>query len=48
MISVNYQDVTTLGNVGTTQTELMNAAMAFFVAITVSFKEHPWNLLTTI
>ena len=33
MISGNYSGVTTLGDVGTTHTELMNAAMPFFVAL---------------
>ena len=33
MISGNYLGVTTLGDVGTTHTELMNAAMPFFVAL---------------
>ena len=33
IISGNYLDVTTLGEVVTTHTELMNAAMPFFVAL---------------
>ena len=33
MISGNYLVVTTLGDVGITHTELMNAAMPFFVAL---------------
>ena len=33
MISGNYLGVTTLGEVGITNTELMNAAMPFFVAL---------------
>ena len=33
MISGYYLGVTTLGDVGTTHTELMNAAMPFFVAL---------------
>ena len=33
MISGNYLGVTTLGDVGTTHTELMNSAMPFFVAL---------------
>ena len=33
MISENYLGVTTLGDVGTTHRELMNAAMSFFVAL---------------
>ena len=33
MISRNYLGVTTLGDVGTTNTELVNAAMPFFVAL---------------
>ena len=33
MISGNYVCVTTLGDIGTTHTELMNAAMPFFVAL---------------
>ena len=33
MISGNYLGVTTLGDVGTTHTELVNAAMSFFVAV---------------
>ena len=32
MISGNYLGVTTLGDVGTTDTELKNAAMSFFVS----------------
>ena len=32
VISENYLGITTLGDVGTTHTELMNAAMSFFVA----------------
>ena len=35
MISGNYLGVTTLGDVGTTHTELMNAVMPFFVALYV-------------
>ena len=33
MISGNYLGLTTLGDVGTTHTELMNAALSFFVAL---------------
>ena len=33
MMSGNYQCVTTLGDVGTTHSELMDAAMHFFVAL---------------
>ena len=33
MIAGNYLGVTTVGDVGTTHTELMNAAMPFFVAL---------------
>ena len=33
MISRNYQGVTSLGDVGNTNTELMYAAMPFFVAL---------------
>ena len=33
MISGNYLGVITLGDVGTTHTELMNAVMPFFVAL---------------
>ena len=33
MISGNYLGVTTLGDVGTPHTELMKAAMPFFVAL---------------
>ena len=33
MISGNYLGVTTLGDIGTTHTELINAAMPFFVAL---------------
>ena len=33
MISGNFLGVTTLGDVGTTHTELVNAAMSFFVAV---------------
>ena len=33
MISGNYVGVTTLGDIGSTHTELMNAAMHFFVAL---------------
>ena len=33
MISGNYLGVTTLGDVGTTHKELINAAMSFFVAL---------------
>ena len=33
MISENYLGLTTLGDVGTTHKELMNAAMPFFVAL---------------
>ena len=33
MISGNYLGVTTLGDVGTTHTVLMNAAMSYFVAL---------------
>ena len=33
IISGNYIGVTTLGDVGTTHTELMNAAMPFFVVL---------------
>ena len=33
MISGNYLGVTTLGDVGTTHTKLMNAAMPFLVAL---------------
>ena len=32
VISENYLGITTLGDVGTSHTELMNAAMSFFVA----------------
>ena len=33
MISGNYLVLTTLGNNGTTYTEMMNATMPFFVAL---------------
>ena len=33
MISGNYLGVSTLGDNGTTYTELMNAAMPFFIAL---------------
>ena len=33
MISGNFLGVTTLGDVGTTHTELMNVAIPFFVAL---------------
>ena len=48
MISGNYQGVTTLGDVGTTHTELMKAAMSFIVAFYSQPPEHTWNLLGTI
>ena len=48
IISGNYLGVTTLGDVGTTHTGLMNAAMPFFVDYMVSNQEHPCILLAKI
>ena len=48
MISGNYFGVTTLGDNGTTYTELMNALMLFSLHYMVSHQEHPRNLLVKI
>ena len=48
MISGNYLGVTTLGDIGTNHTELMNAAVPFFLHYMVSHQEHPLNLLAKI
>ena len=45
MISGNYLGVTTLGDIGTNHTELLNAAMPFLLHYMVSHQEHPLNLL---
>ena len=48
MITGSYLGVTTLGDVGSTHTELMNAAMPFMLHNMVSHQEHQWNLLAKI
>ena len=48
MISGNYLGVTTLVDVGTTHTELMNASMHFFAAFYGQPPGTPWNLLAEI
>ena len=50
MISGNYLGVpvSTLGDIGTNHTELMNAAMPFLLHYMVSHQEHPLNLLAKI
>ena len=48
MISGNYLGVTILGDVGTTNTELMNAAMPFLLHYMVSQQEHPLNLVAKV
>ena len=48
MISGNYLGVTTLGDVGTTHTELMLQQCISLLHYIVSHKEHPWNLLAKV
>ena len=49
MVSGIYQGLATIGDVGTTHTELIIAAMlSLLIFFTVSHQEQPWNLLATI
>ena len=48
MVYGNYRGLATIDDIGTIQTDLMNATMLFFVAIYSKHQEHTWNLLATI